>query len=283
MGGFESERVRPVADSYRGVRLVALDIDGTILDHDQRLSEPTRQAVTKVAAAGGHVVLATGRSLHGTLPVLDRLGLQHGWAVCSNGSVTLRLDPALETGYEIADVVTFDPTPALLLLREYLPTALYAVEEIGHGYRLTAPFPPGELDGEEQIVAFEQLLHAPASRVIVRSPEHTSQDFLALTAALGLHEVSYAVGWTAWLDLAPVGVTKASALELVRRRLGVAPEATLAIGDGRNDVEMFAWAARSVAMGNAVTEVRAAAGEVTGDVEDDGVVPVLMRVLHALP
>jgi hydroxymethylpyrimidine pyrophosphatase-like HAD family hydrolase len=260
-------------------RLVALDIDGTILDHDQRLSEPVRAAVGRVDRAE-HVVIATGRSLFSTLPVLDRLGLQRGWAVCSNGSVILRLDPELPDGYEVSDLVSFDPTEVLELLRRQLPTALYAVEEVGHGYRLTAPFPDGELDGDQILVPFADLLHIPATRVIVRSPELTSADFLQLVAELGLQEVSYAVGWTAWLDLAPQGVSKASALEAVRERLRVPADRTVAVGDGRNDLEMFDWAARSVAMGNAEPEVRAAAGEVTASVLDDGLVPVLDSLLH---
>jgi hydroxymethylpyrimidine pyrophosphatase-like HAD family hydrolase len=260
-------------------RLVALDIDGTILDHDGALSERVREAVHAVAADGHHVVLATGRALYGTLPVLDRLGLERGWAVCSNGSVTLRLDPLLSAGFEVAHAVTFDPTPALKLLREHLPAALYAVEDVGIGYRLTAPFPDGELDGEELVVPFEQLLHSPATRVIVRSPEHTSEEFLALTERVGLHGVNYSVGWTAWLDLAPDGVSKASALEAIRSWLGVGRGDTLAVGDGRNDLEMLAWAARGVAMGQAVPEVLAAADAVTASVEDDGLALVLEGLL----
>jgi hydroxymethylpyrimidine pyrophosphatase-like HAD family hydrolase len=117
--------------------------------------------------------------------------------------------------------------------------------------------------------------------VIVRAPDLESRDFLDLVGRLGLHEVSYAVGWTAWLDLAPQGVSKASALETVRQRLGVAPECTVAVGDGRNDLEMLGWAARAVAMGNAEPEVQQAAGEVTGHVDDDGLVPVLESLLAA--
>jgi hydroxymethylpyrimidine pyrophosphatase-like HAD family hydrolase len=261
--------------------LVALDIDGTIVDHDDLLTERVRRAVRDVASSGINVVLATGRSLHHTLPVLDRLGLQHGWAVCSNGTVTLRLDPALEDGYEIADWVTFDPAPALRLLREHLPTALYAVEDLGEGYRLTAPFPRGELSGRQLFVPFEDLLTVPATRVIVRSPDHTPQEFLELTARMGLHGVNYAVGWTAWLDLAPEGVSKASALEAVRERLGVGEQATMAVGDGRNDLEMFAWAAHAVAMGQAVPEVIAAADEVTASVYEDGLAAVLETLVAA--
>lgn len=258
-----------------GPLLVALDVDGTVIDYDEAMSDRVRAAVQGVVRAGHHVVVATGRSLPGTLPVLDRLGLVSGWCVCSNGGVTLRLDPALPTGYEIVERVTFDPAPALRLLREHLPTALYAVEDVGVGFRLTAPFPPGELDGDLDYVGFEELLTLPATRVIVRSPEHTPEEFLRIIEGVGLHGVSYAVGWTAWLDLAPDGVSKASALEPVRAALGVPRERTLAIGDGRNDVEMFLWAARSVAMGQAEPELLAVASAVTGPVEQDGVAEVL--------
>ena len=255
--------------------LVALDIDGTIIDYDEALSERVRDAVTAVVQAGHHVVVATGRSLPGTLPVLDRLGLVTGWSVCSNGGVTLRLDPSLPDGYEIAERITFDPAPALRLLRAHLPTALYAVEDIGVGFRLTAAFPDGELVGHLDYVSFEELLATPATRVIVRSPEHTPEEFLRIVEDVGLHGVSYAVGWTAWLDLAPDGVNKASALEPVRVSLGVDRERTVAVGDGRNDIEMFEWAARAVAMGQAGPELRAVSTELTGAVEEDGLADVL--------
>jgi hydroxymethylpyrimidine pyrophosphatase-like HAD family hydrolase len=213
----------------------------------------------------------------GAVAVLRRLGLRQGWAVCSNGSVTLRLDPALPEGYEIRDVVTFDPGPALRLLRTYLPDAMYFVEgrDVLRTRLVTAPFPDGELTGAVDVVPFEQLLHIPATRVVVRSVDHTSEEFAEVVADSGLHGVSYAVGWTAWLDLAPEGVSKASALEVVRARLRCPPERTVAVGDGLNDLEMFAWARRSVAMGQAVEAVRQAADEVTAAVDEDGLALVL--------
>jgi hydroxymethylpyrimidine pyrophosphatase-like HAD family hydrolase len=263
-----------------GQLLVALDVDGTLIDLDERMTGRVRDAVRGVVDAGHHVVVATGRSLLATLPILRRLRLTDGYVVVSNGSVTARLTPSAGRGYELVDVVTFDPAPALRLLREHLPGAAYAVEELGTGFRLHGPFPDGELTGELTIVPFEELLHAPATRVIVRSPNHTPQDFLDLTRRIGLHGVNYAVGWTAWLDLAPEGVSKASALEQVRRTLGVEPHLTVAVGDGRNDVEMLAWAARSAAMGQAPPEVREAASEVTGTVAEDGLAVVLESLLE---
>jgi hydroxymethylpyrimidine pyrophosphatase-like HAD family hydrolase len=94
--------------------------------------------------------------------------------------------------------------------------------------------------------------------------------------------VSYAVGWSAWLDINPEGVSKASALELVRRNLQVEPIHTIACGDQRNDLEMLHWAAWGVAMGNAPDQVKAIADEVTGDVDDDGLVPVVEAVSAAV-
>lgn len=91
--------------------------------------------------------------------------------------------------------------------------------------------------------------------------------------------MTYSVGWTAWLDIAAEGVTKASALEALRRKLGTDPANTVAVGDGRNDIEMLTWAARGVAMGQAADEVIAAADEVTASVLDDGAALVLRGLL----
>ena len=100
-----------------------------------------------------------------------------------------------------------------------------------------------------------EILGQPVSRVIIRDPTASADDFVAMAARLGLHGTDYVVGWTAWLDLSPVGVSKASGLQYVARHLGLSSEDTLAIGDGRNDIEMLRWAGRGVAMGQAVEEV----------------------------
>jgi len=260
-------------------RLIALDLDGTTLQRDGSVSPEVRQAVREVAQSGVHVVIATGRAVGSTMPIVAHLGLEHGFAVCSNGAVTLRLDPSEPQGYEILETVTFDPAPALEMLRGSWPDAVVAVEEIGVGFKVSAPFPDGELVGPVRVVTWDELSRSPATRVTFRSPTGTAEDFLALVERIGLHGVSYAVGFTAWLDINPEGVSKASALELVRRRLRVEPCYTSAVGDQRNDIEMLRWAAHGVAMGSAPDEVRAAADEVTLDVDQDGLVPVLRSLL----
>jgi len=260
-------------------RLVALDVDGTLVDYDQVLSDRVRDAVAAVRDAGHHVVVSTGRSIMGTTQVLEALGLSEGYAVLSNGAVSVRLDPAANAGWRLHRTVTFDARPAVDLLRRELPDALFAVEVTGVGTRVSGPWPEGELSGELFTVPFEELLDGETTRVVVRSPDHTSEHFMELVERIGLHGVTYAVGYTAWLDLAPEGVSKASALEEVRRELGVPSELTLAVGDGRNDLEMLAWARRGIAMGNSPDVVRETADEVTGDVRDDGLADVLEGLL----
>jgi hydroxymethylpyrimidine pyrophosphatase-like HAD family hydrolase len=267
-------------------RLVALDVDGTLVDFDDRMSETVRSEVRRLAQTRGtHVVIATGRSLIGLLPILDRLQLSDGFAICSNGAVTVRLSPDGGSGggpgipsYDVVEQVTFDAGPAVRLLAEHLPDARFAVEVLGVGYRVHGSFPEGELTGAIENVSFEELTRDPVGRVVVRSPEHTPEHFLELVSRIGLHGVSYAVGWTAWLDLAPEGVSKASGLEAVRRVLGVQPTETYAVGDGRNDMEMIRWAAHGAVMASAPPEVLALADEVLPDVSQDGLLQLLGRL-----
>lgn len=264
-------------------RLVALDVDGTLLAWAtgtggavEHLTAPVREAVLAAADAGAVIVLASGRSIHAMVPVLDVLGLGTEeapvWAVAANGAVVFRYPPV-----EIVHEETFDARPAVAAILAEHPDVMVAVEERGVGYRLNQAFPPGELDGEMIIAETESLIEEPVSRVIIRDPDATADDFVRLAARLGLHGTNYVVGWTAWLDLSPIGVDKSSGLDHVCMRLDIDRADVLALGDGRNDIEMLAWAGRGVAMGQAVEEVRDAADAVTGTVAEDGVATELRR------
>ena len=123
------------------------------------------------------------------------------------------------------------------------------------------------------------MLESSAVRVVVFSTDSSAEEFGEAVASIGLHGVTYSVGWTAWLDIAASGVTKATALEGLRESLGTPSARTVAVGDGRNDIEMLQWAARGVAMGQAPDEVRAAATELTGTVYDDGAAKVLRSLV----
>jgi Cof subfamily protein (haloacid dehalogenase superfamily) len=275
---------RRVPDGWQP-KLVALDIDGTLFTAghgvasntvDETISPAVRAAIDRVLDAGAHVVLATGRSTFGITRVLDMLDLPRGservLAVASNGSVTFAYPPV-----EVLSTVTFDASEVVRLLLEHVPQALVAVEEIGVGYRVNRHFPEGEITGQMTLQSVEELVAEPVTRVIIRDPHASEQDFVALAEKVGLHGINYYIGWTAWLDLAPEGVSKASGLERVCGELGVAAEDVLSIGDGRNDVEMLQWSGRGVAMGQAPLEVQEAADFVTATVDDDGAAMELDR------
>jgi len=264
-------------------RLVAIDVDGTLpawSEVEEQAPEPPGsrlgRALQAALDAGAHVVLCSGRSPHGITRVVDRLRLvgQNGermWMVASNGSVVCRYSP-LEVVYR----ENFDAGPAVRAFVDRCPSALVAVEH-ELGYRLTGRFPAGELLGEMIVTKLAEIIAQPANRVIIRDPAATPDEFARLAAELDLPNADHSVGWTAWLDLTPVNVTKASGLRYVCGELGLTAADVLAIGDGRNDIEMLRWAGRGVAVGQAPQEVRDAADGVTAAAEDDGVALELER------
>lgn len=261
--------------------VVALDIDGTVLHEDGTLTDATLSEVSRVAALGHEVLLATGRSVSMTLPVLERLGIAPEYLVCANGAIILGRDPDAPVGYSRAHVEVFDPSEVLTTIRGHLEDASFAVEDEEGVFRYTGHFPDGALSATSVKADFDELLAIEATRVVVISPDHATEDFLSVVDQMGLHKVSYNVGWTAWLDIAPDGVNKATGLQYVTERLGVPVSRVLAIGDGRNDIDMLEWAVAGgglgIAMGQAPDEVAAVATERTGTDLDDGVASTLAR------
>ena len=252
--------------------LVALDVDGTVVDRNGALPEAVGTAIKSVVAADVPVVLSTGRSWHSTRDLVEQLGLPPGPTVCSNGAVIVTYPPE-----KIVKAITFDPREVIDRVEDFAPGTLIAVEEIGRGYRLNNHFPDDDLTGEMIIQDVAQLGAQPVTRVILRDPTRSSEDFIALAQHLGLHGVTYFVGWSAWLDIAPEGVNKATALAEVASDLGVPPDRVLAFGDGRNDIEMLRWAGRGVAIGDAPPEVQQAADAVADLFADGGPVAELRR------
>lgn len=252
--------------------MVAVDIDGTLVDREGRMPPDAKTAIQRVAGTGTPVVLATGRSWLAARPVFDDLALPPGHVVCSNGAVWLQYPPVVERRQR-----TFDPGPVIRRVIALAPGARIAVEDLGRGFRLNRLFPDGDLNGMMTIESLEELVSRPVTRVIVRDPDADDQEFVGLAAELGMHGVSYSVGWSAWLDIAPEGVNKATALAALGEELGIDRSRVLAIGDGRNDIEMLAWAGRGVAMAEAPDEVKAAADAVTAGFDDGGLALELDR------
>jgi Cof subfamily protein (haloacid dehalogenase superfamily) len=266
--------------------LIALDVDGTVLHEDGTLSDVVRNEIARVRDLGHEVMLATGRSMSMTLPVVDQLGITPEYLVCANGALVLRRDTATPVGagsahYVRHHVETFDPTQVLTTIRGHLGDASFAVEDADGVFRFTGHFPDGALAVASRKVEFDELLGVASTRVVVISPGHAIDDFLQVVERMGLHKVTYNVGWTAWLDIAPDGVNKATGLERVRAELGIPGSRVFTAGDGRNDIDMIEWTAAGggvgVAMGQAPDEVLAVATEVTGTDITDGLADALSR------
>lgn len=259
--------------------MIALDIDGTLVHDDGYLSPAVVQEVQRVRDLGHLVVVATGRSAANAFPVIKDIGILDGHAVASNGAVTILLDEDHERGFTPTEVITFDPTDVLTQLIESLPNAHFAVEKADGTYLFHRHFPAYALGDNNIETPLEDLVKHEVSRVVVLSPDQEVEEFLDAVARVGLHSVSYAIGYTAWLDISPLGVTKSSALEKLRAKAGIRPDQVIAVGDGRNDINMFEWAQAGggigFAMGQGPDEVKAAAAAVTASVEDDGVARVL--------
>lgn len=269
------------ADAATAPMLIALDVDGTVILEDETPSPGIVEAVAHAQRAGHRVMLATGRSWEATSRIHEVLEIAPDFAVCSNGAVIMKrvedgADGAVR--YERFHTETFDAHEVLVLLREHLPDAHYLVELPDGRREYTDYMDDWNLDQADR-VSFEELSRQPVTRVVVVSPERTESDFVELVERVGLNQVSYAVGWTAWLDIAPKGVDKGTALALVSGWLGAEPSRVLVMGDGRNDIGMFAWTlengGRAVAMGQGPQEVHDAAGESTASVTEGGAAAIL--------
>jgi Cof subfamily protein (haloacid dehalogenase superfamily) len=259
--------------------LIAIDIDGTLVHDDGFLSPRVVEQVQRVRSLGHEVIIATGRSASQAIPVVFDVGIKDGYAVCSNGAVTIKVDPNEPRGFSHHEVITFQPREVITKLVEKLPTAHFAVENVDGSYNFHRPFPTYALGDENYETPINELMDEPVSRVVVLSPDHAADEFIELISEIGLHSVSYSIGYTAWLDISPKGISKASALETHRAALDIKPNQVIAIGDGRNDIDMLKWAHSNggfgFAMGQGPEDVKAAASAVVASVEDDGVAEVL--------
>lgn len=246
-------------------RLVALDIDGTLLDPaTQRIAPAVRAAVHRATDAGSRVVIATGRSVLGALPVVQGLGLASGYLLCSNGAVVV--DAA--TG-DVESAETFDPAPVVSDLAERLPGVRFAAEKIGTGNLVTAEFSAELLQGPQVVVPAADLVAEPIPRLIADWSDQSPGELAERMAGVELPGSTCTLDhYEPWVTVVGAGISKASALEKLRTGFGIAPQDTFAAGDGDNDIEMLRWAAHGVAMGQGPAQVRAAADEVVAPVTD---------------
>jgi Cof subfamily protein (haloacid dehalogenase superfamily) len=253
-------------------RLVATDLDGTLLRTDGTVSARTEEVLLRVQERGVTVVFVTARPRRWMDHLWAYVGSQ-GLAVVSNGA--LLMDVA--TG-ESLEVRAIEPGPGLSLvaeLRARAPGCHFAAELLDGivlepAYREPGHAPPGSPVGP-----IEEVWTTPALKLLVRSEEQDAVEFRdAVMAAVGDQAVAT---WTVdgLMEISAPGVTKGAGLTRLCARLDVAAEDVVAFGDMPNDLPMLAWAGTSYAVANAHPSVRAAAARVAPSNDRDGVATVL--------
>ncbi|MEV4754044.1 HAD family hydrolase [Micromonospora sp. NPDC049559] len=262
-------------------RLIATDLDGTLLRPDRSVSPRTAATLARLAAADRFVVFVTGRPIRWLANVYEQLELAVP-AVCANGAVVY--DPTEDA------VLRADPlAPELLAevvrrLRAEIPGVSLAVEVTdGRQMRHEADYPvywDHRHDAIRAIETPEELLSAPAVKLLARAGRQDPDAFVQLvTAALaGLAEATHS-SYSGLVEISAAGVTKAAGLAWLCSRYGVTSDEVVAFGDMPNDLPMLTWAGQAVAVANAHRTVLEIADEVTGSNEEDGVAAYLDKIL----
>ncbi|MFI9307764.1 Cof-type HAD-IIB family hydrolase [Streptomyces triculaminicus] len=268
-------------------RLIATDLDGTLLRDDQTVSDRTVAALAAAEEAGIEVFFVTGRPARWMDVVRDHVH-GHGLAICANGAVVADL----HDGGRFIEVRPLAEAAALAIvraLRAAAPGTSFAIERTS-GIHYEPEYPPFRSEPGAPIASAEELLDgadgpgAPIIKLLAFHPDIAPDAFLerARTTA-GEHGSFTRSSPTALLEISGPGVSKASTLALWCERRGIASEEVVAFGDMPNDLEMLAWAGTSYAMANAHPEVLAATTYRTAANTEDGVALVIEQILHGLP
>ncbi|GAA2548720.1 HAD family hydrolase [Pseudonocardia hydrocarbonoxydans] len=262
-------------------RLVASDVDGTLLDPFDRVTPRTAAAIGRAVAAGVGFVLVTGRPPRWVPPVVEAVGVGR-YAVCANGGV---LYDAVED--RVLWSQTLDPDALADLahaVAQVLPTGGLAVERVGDGARGAAAFVAEPAyrhawpDSDNLVTERSDLLSLPAVKMLVRCSELNSDAMMAALAPVVGDRADLTFSHPGGLvEMSAPGVTKATGLAEVAGRLGVEVADVVAFGDMPNDLEMLRWAGHGVAMGNAHPVLREVADEITASNADEGLALVLER------
>jgi Cof subfamily protein (haloacid dehalogenase superfamily) len=270
-------RAGGVAGPAQLPKVVATDLDGTLLRSDGTVSERSRQALGAVEDAGALVVLVTGRPPRWMAPVIEQTG-HRGIAVCANGALVydLHTESVIEEHLIEPEIAT----EVVRALRDSLPDLAFAVERGERGFAHEPAYRPGWDTDDKTVADLDEILQQPMAKLLAR---HRDLDPDAL-----LSHARDVVGELATLthssrdgllEISAAGVSKASTLDILCRERGFTAADVIAFGDMPNDVPMLVWAGWSVAVANAHPDVIDVVDEVTASNDDDGVAEVLARWL----
>lgn len=270
--------VRPAGEVVAGTgpafRLVATDLDGTLLRPDGSVSKRTVQAVRAARKAGIHVIAVTGRPPRATRDVALAAGLGP-LAVCANGAAVVAA-PSMEP-LELRPISAGMAKALVTNLRLHFPGALFAAELPEFLAYETGFFETGRLWEEfaQPVTDILEALARSALKLIVRQPGASASDLMAYLSQGHAGQMSVTSSGPNWVEIAAPGISKAHGTLWVCERLGIDPSEVLAIGDYYNDLPLLAWAGAAAAPANALPEVLAAARQVIPPNDEDGVAQLL--------
>ena len=267
-------------------RVIATDLDRTLLRSDGTTSQRTRDALDLAASQGTHIVAVTARPIRWLARLIPQFGLLPH-VIASNGALCFDL-----TTGSAYDLRPFDPdgiATLLEVLRKALPDARIALETASGlarepDYELS-PMDPDAADPGRRVGVVADLLSGlgddPVLKIVVTDRDRRSAEMFvdAAPAVAGLADLTYSTD-RGLLELGPRGVTKATTLAAWCAARGITADEVVAFGDMPNDLPMLRWAGRSYAVANAHPDVLAAAGGGTGSNDEDGVAAVVEELFH---
>lgn len=265
------------------VRLIASDLDGTLLRTDGTISARTRTALKKAQEAGIVVVLVTGRHPISLRAVAAEAGVD-GLAVCSNGAIIY--DPQRDA---MLRHLALEPALVRRLvsgLREILPDIAFAIER-GQQLSWEPPFARRRSALRADIPVCEDALDLctePITKLIAWHTETDSDTLVAYTQRLASEdEVSVTYSTPHLIEISLAGVHKAAGLAWLAAKRDIRAEQVVAFGDMPNDIAMLRWAGHGVAVANAHPHVLELADETTRSNNEDGVAWVVERIVERVP
>jgi Cof subfamily protein (haloacid dehalogenase superfamily) len=266
----------------RPVRLIATDLDGTLLRADRSVSDRTRAALARAQDRGIVVVLATARPPATTRHFAERAGVA-GHAICSNGAIHYDLVRDELLGHYPLDAATAHRL--IVALRGAMPGVCFALVQ-GKDFACEPAYAAiarhedhGRLLEDIRLGDVLDFLTASTTKLVVRHPDRLPLDLLTAIQQLGLNGFEATHSGAPFVEIVAANVTKGWALASLCGRLGIDAAEVVAFGDAPNDAAMLRWAGHGVAVANAYPAAIEAADEVTLSNDDDGVAVVVERLL----
>ncbi len=264
-------------------KLIATDLDGTIVTHDGAISDRTVKAFTKARDLGVEVFFVTGRPPRWMPEIREAFGF--GSAICGNGAMLYDLmgDKVLEE-WLIEIPEQFE---TVTRLRRSIPEVSFAVESHNYFHREKAYIPRWDVGLDNiGVHTIEEIIKAPALKMLARcSQQNLSSDEMLSIATKeleGLVTVTHSNPHDSLLEISALGVSKGATLARMAERLGITADECVTFGDNPNDFSMLAWAGRSYAMASGHPDGAKYAKSIAGPCEDDGVA-IAIEALLDLP